>query len=45
MGINMIPKNVLVQLIDIFIIIIDGSNAENKFVIIYSLVFLFHFFL
>jgi hypothetical protein len=37
----MIPINVLVQLIDIFIIPVDGSSTENKFVIIFSLVFLF----
>jgi hypothetical protein len=40
-GINMIPKNVLVQLIDIFMILVDGSNTENKFAIIFSLIFLF----
>jgi hypothetical protein len=28
--INIIPMNVLVQLIDIFIILVDGSNTENK---------------
>jgi hypothetical protein len=30
-GINIILRNVLVQLIDIFIILVDGSNTENKF--------------
>jgi hypothetical protein len=35
-GINIIPINVLVQLIDIFIILVDGSNTENRFVIIFS---------
>jgi hypothetical protein len=40
MGINVIPINVLVQLIDIFIILVDGPNTENKF-IIFSSVFLF----
>jgi hypothetical protein len=35
-GINMIPINVLVQLIDVFIILVDGSNTENRFVIIFS---------
>jgi hypothetical protein len=40
-GINKIPINVLVRLIDIFIILVDGSNTENKFVIIFSLIFLF----
>jgi hypothetical protein len=39
-GINIIPRNVLVQLIDIFVILVDVSNTENKF-IIFSLVFLF----
>jgi hypothetical protein len=42
-GINMIPINVLVQLIDMFIILVDGSNTENRFVIIFSLAFLFLF--
>jgi hypothetical protein len=32
-GINVIPRNVLVHLIDIFIILVDGSNTENKFAI------------
>jgi hypothetical protein len=32
-GMNIIPTNVLVQLIDKFIILVDGSNTENKFVI------------
>jgi hypothetical protein len=27
-GINIIPKNVQVKLIDIFIILVDGSNTE-----------------
>jgi hypothetical protein len=36
MGINIIPRNVLVQLIDIFMILVDGSITENKFVIIES---------
>jgi hypothetical protein len=36
MGINIIPMNVLVQLIDVFIILVDGSNTENRFVIIFS---------
>jgi hypothetical protein len=38
---NIIPINVLVQLIDKFIILVDGSNTENTLVIIFSLVFLF----
>jgi hypothetical protein len=29
-GINIIPRNVLVQLIDMFIILVDGSNTEKK---------------
>jgi hypothetical protein len=41
MGINIIPSNVLVQLIDIFITLVDGSNTENRFAIIFSLIFLF----
>jgi hypothetical protein len=36
MGMNIIPINVLVQLIDVFIILVDGSNTENRFVIIFS---------
>jgi hypothetical protein len=40
-GINIIHMKVLVQLIDIFIILVDGSNTENKFVILFSLIFLF----
>jgi hypothetical protein len=35
-GINMIPINVLVQLIDVFIILVDGQNTENRFVVIFS---------
>jgi hypothetical protein len=34
-GRNMIPRNVLVQLIDIFIILVDGSNTENRFTVIF----------
>jgi hypothetical protein len=30
MGMIIIPRNVLVQLIDIFIILVYGSNTENK---------------
>jgi hypothetical protein len=39
-GINITPKNVLAQLIDRFVGLVDGSNTENRFLIIFSLFFL-----
>jgi hypothetical protein len=36
-GINITPRNVLVQLIDRLVGLVDGSNTENKFLIIFSL--------
>jgi hypothetical protein len=36
-GININPRNVLVQLRGIFDILVVGSNTENKFLIIFSL--------
>lgn len=36
-GINIIPKIVLIQFNEKFIIVVEGSNTENKLVIIFSL--------
>jgi hypothetical protein len=36
-GINITPRNVLIQLIDKFVGLVDGSNTENRFLIIFSL--------
>jgi hypothetical protein len=38
-GINITPRNVLVQLIDKLVGLVDGSNTENRFLIIFSLFF------
>jgi hypothetical protein len=35
-GMNINPRKVLVQLIGIFIILVDGSNTENRFLIIFN---------
>jgi hypothetical protein len=36
-GMIIIPKNVLVQLIERFMFLVDGSNTENKLLIIFRL--------
>jgi hypothetical protein len=36
-GMIIIPKNVLVQLIERFMILVDGSNTENRLLIIFKL--------
>jgi hypothetical protein len=41
-GISNIPRHILAQLIDKFMILADGSNTENRF-ICFSLCFLFYF--
>lgn len=43
-GINNNPRNVLVQFNDKLKMLVDGSNVENRFVIIFKLSFLFRLF-
>lgn len=38
-GININPRNVLLQFNDKLKMLVDGSNVENKFVIIFNLCF------
>jgi hypothetical protein len=44
MGMNVNPMKVLVQLRGRFIVLVDGSNTENRFLIIFNLILLLLFF-